>query len=379
MNTLVSIVFIILFYGCNSLKYNYHGVYFGKPITNKLEKNKNPQLLQSNWNKNIHPKSIIFIIADGAGIGHFTTHYYSNKTFSFDEFEHIGLQATHPANEDRIVTDSAAGGSALATGEKVIRKSVSMKDSLKLKSIIYWAEENAMSTGLISTTKVNHATPASFGANANSRYSCDDIFLQLLKSEIDVIMGGGSKYWNDSSDVIAEQNGVSVYFDFDSVKVDDKRIIGLFADNYLDLDYKNRYPSTKNMAKLALEKLEKNENGFFLMVEESQTDWAGHVNNASYVKTEMQSLDDLVRFCLEYQSVNPDVLVILTADHETGGIAVYDEDEDNLNIEFMNSHHSANLVPIFASGPGAEAFDALLDNSEIGKLLISFVRERKNE
>ena len=236
-----------------------------------------------------------------------------------------------------------------------------------------------MSTGLISTTKVNHATPASFGANANSRYSCDDIFLQLLKSEIDVIMGGGSKYWNDSSDVIAEQNGVSVYFDFDSVKVDDKRIIGLFADNYLDLDYKNRYPSTKNMAKLALEKLEKNENGFFLMVEESQTDWAGHVNNASYVKTEMQSLDDLVRFCLEYQSVNPDVLVILTADHETGGIAVYDEDEDNLNIEFMNSHHSANLVPIFASGPGAEAFDALLDNSEIGKLLISFVRERKNE
>ncbi|MBC8213724.1 MAG: alkaline phosphatase [Candidatus Marinimicrobia bacterium] len=377
--TILLIVSVILVTGCSSLKYNKHGLYFKIPISHVIPKNNNPKILKSQSVDFEIPKSIIFIIADGAGIGHYTAHYYSNQTFSFDDFEHIGLQTTHPANQDRIVTDSAAGGSALATGEKVERKSVSMKNDIALKSVVGWAEHFGMSTGLITTTKVNHATPAAFGSSTNSRYNYDDIFLQLLLSDIDIILGGGTKYWNDTFVKIAKDNNALVYFDFKDIKIDDDRVIGLFADDFLDLKYENRYPTTIEMTKVALEKLEQNESGFFLMVEESQTDWAGHVNNATYIKNEMQSLDDLVKYCLEYQSKNPEVLVVLTADHETGGIAVYDEDADNLNIQYIDSHHSANMVPIFASGPGAEAFDAILDNSEIGKKLIQFVRDGENE
>ena len=112
------------------------------------------------------------------------------------------------------------------------------------------------------------------------------------------------------------------------------------------------------------------------MVEESQVDWGGHSNNAEYIKGEMESLSDLVEMCLNYQREHPNVLLVLTADHECGGVAVHDADNGNLDIQFTSDYHSANFVPIWASGPGSDFFDAMMDNTAVGKQLIKYVKNR---
>ena len=150
----------------------------------------------------------------------------------------------------------------------------------------------------------------------------------------------------------------------------------MFADKALPPAHEGRNPSTTEMARLALNKIEKNPNGYFIMIEESQVDWGGHSNNAEYIKGEMASLNELVNFTLDYQNDHPDVLVVLTADHECGGVAVHDAKNANLDIHFTSDYHSANFVPIWATGPGSEVFDAFMDNTEIGKQLIIYVNDR---
>ena len=130
------------------------------------------------------------------------------------------------------------------------------------------------------------------------------------------------------------------------------------------------------MAEYALNYLEKSHNGFFVMIEESQVDWGGHANNGTYIQGEMQSLNDLVNYILDYQKSNPNVLVVLTADHECGGVAVHDGEDGNLDVQFTSDYHSANFVPIWASGPGSYFFDAMMDNTMIGKQLIKYVKNR---
>ena len=111
------------------------------------------------------------------------------------------------------------------------------------------------------------------------------------------------------------------------------------------------------------------------MIEESQVDWGGHANSAEYIQGEMRSLNQVVNYCLDYQEKHPNVLVVLTSDHETGGTIVHDGDDGILDIEFAISHHSASIVPIWATGPGAEVFDGFMDNTEIGKALMGYLKK----
>ena len=112
------------------------------------------------------------------------------------------------------------------------------------------------------------------------------------------------------------------------------------------------------------------------MVDEAQIDLAGYLNDPNYIKREMQSLSDLVQMCLDYQREHPNVLVVLTSDHDCGGIGVYDADDGNLDIQFSSDYHSANFVPVWSSGPGADFFDAMMDNTDIGNQLIKYVKNR---
>ncbi len=131
------------------------------------------------------------------------------------------------------------------------------------------------------------------------------------------------------------------------------------------------------MAVRALDVLDDDPDGFFLMVEESQVDWSGHGNNFDYVKAEMASLNDLVDALLDYQKGHPEVLVVLVADHETGGLAIQNKVVGaGLKDAWTTKSHTGNLVPIFATGPGGEAFDAVVDNTFIGNALIEYVNAR---
>ena len=272
----------------------------------------------------IQPRSIIFIIADGTGIGQYSLSYYANGSFAPARFDHIGLVATHPNHGEceitcKRVTDSAASGTALSAGIKTYNGAIGVdRDTLAIKTMLEWAEEKNMATGLVASSTVTHATPASFAAHVDSRRKEKEIAMQFAESEVDVILGGGKKFWPDSLIAAYKSRGGQFIDKMDTPLLQDKRLLGLFADKALPPVHEGRSPSTTDMTRLALSKLEQNSNGFFVMIEESQVDWGGHSNSAEYIKGEMASLNELVDFALDYQIEHPDVLVVLTADHECG-------------------------------------------------------------
>ena len=328
-------------------------------------------------NKAITPKSIILIIADGAGIGQYTLSYYANEKFSPSQFQHVGLVATHPNDGLKKVTDSASSGTAIATGQKTYNGAISVNDSGEpIETILEMANKVGMSTGIIATSTVTHATPASFVAHIDSRKKEAEIARQMAKANVDVIFGGGASFWsNDVQEILRDNNGQYIT-DINESYDPSKRLVGLFNDGPMASHSEGRSPTTTEMTKKALDILDNNTGGFFLMVEESQVDWGGHSNDPEYIRGEMESLNDLIDMCLQYQLENQNVLVVLTADHECGGVAIHDGEDGNLDVQFTSDYHSANFVPIWASGPGAYFFDAMMDNTMIGKQLIKYVKNR---
>jgi len=364
-----------IFVGC----YNIYGLALQEEKSNQIATKEHTNYKISDWPKEI-PESIIFIIADGTGIGQYTLSYYSNGNFAPARFDHIGLVATHPndgecASTCKRVTDSAASGTALSAGLKTYNGAIAVdKEKLPVKTMLEWAEEKGMKTGLVATSTVTHATPASFAAHVDYRKKEAEIAQQYATSDVDVILGGGKKFWPDSLINVFEDNGGKFITNLDN-EIKNKKILGLFSEAGMPKVYEGRSPSTTKMAKYALNYLENSKNGFFVMIEESQVDWGGHSNSAEYIQGEMQSLNELIHFALDYQEENPNVLVVLTADHECGGVAVHDGDDGKLDIQFTSDYHSANFVPIWATGPGAEVFDAFMDNTEIGRMLIEYIKK----
>jgi len=364
-------------YGC----YNTYGLALQENTNNHIpsKAHTNPTLNTTITAGDI-PTSIIFIIADGTGIGQYTVSYYANGKFAPSRFDHVGLVATHPIDEGcgtecKLVTDSAAGGTALSTGQKTNNGAIAVDpDKKPIKTMLEWAKEKGMSTGLVATSTVTHATPASFGTHVDSRKKEENIARQLADADIDVILGGGKKFWPDTLITRYESRGGQYISTIDTKFDSSKRLLGLFSPKALPKAYEDRVPTTTQMAKLALSKLESDSDGFFIMIEESQIDWGGHSNSAEYIRSEMESLNELVNFSLDYQAKHPEVLVILTADHECGGVVVHDGKNGNLDVRFTSDYHSANFVPVWATGPGASAFDAFMDNTEIGKTLIEYIR-----
>jgi len=198
----------------------------------------------------------------------------------------------------------------------------------------------------------------------------------MAKSNADIIFGGGAKYWSDDVLIDLEKHNGQYIVDLSAPYDPSRRLVGLFGADALESNFSDRTPSTTDMARKAIDILDNNTQGFFLMVDEAQIDLAGYLNDPNYIKREMQSLSDLVQMCLDYQREHPNVLVVLTSDHDCGGIGVYDADDGNLDIQFSSDYHSANFVPVWSSGPGADFFDAMMDNTDIGNQLIKYVKNR---
>ena len=377
MKKIIISICLLQFFGC----FTKYGVALEEEVINHISSKPHVNYELNKYRKNI-PKSIIFIIADGTGIGQYTVSYYSNGPFAPARFDHIGLVATHPndgicSSSCKRVTDSAASGTALSSGQKTYNGAIGVNlDTMAVKTMLEIAEDQDMSTGLVATSTITHATPASFAAHVDYRKKEHEIAIQYAQQEIDVILGGGKKFWPDSLITAYVNRGAQYISDISAPIAHDKRLLGLFAEKALPSVHDGRSPTTTEMARLAIERLDGNPNGFFVMIEESQVDWGGHSNSAEYIQGEMQSLNDLVNYALDYQKQHPEVLVLLTADHECGGVSVHDGKNSDLDVRFTSDYHSANLVPIWASGPGSEVFDAFMDNTEIGKQLISYILDR---
>lgn len=318
------------------------------------------------------PKNVIFLIGDGMGVSQVQAGYTANKGQLFlENFKHVGFANTSSA--DKYVTDSAAGGTALSTGQKTYNGAIGVDvNKNPIKTILEEAEDKGLATGLVSTSAITHATPASFIAHQESRNMYEEIAADFLKTDIDVFIGGGYKHFTERKDGrnLADelkQKGYRVEQDINTIKnVKEGKLAGLTA-----AEHNGRMEERGDMLPVAtstaINILSNNKKGFFLMVEGSQVDWGGHAGSTIYIVEDMLDFDRTIGKSLEYAATNKQTLVIVTADHETGGLAVVDGNYETGMVkgEYPTGGHTGVMVPVFAYGPGAEQFTGIMENTDI--------------
>lgn len=317
-------------------------------------------------------KNIILLIGDGMGI----TQVSGAMTISGDKLNmtnsrHIGLIKTH--SFDNYNTDSAAGGTAISSGKKTKNGMIGMSpDSNRVKLITEIVRrKKKMSYGVVSTSSVTHATPASFVAHNISRHDYEGIALDFVRNKPDVFIGGGKDNFTkrrDQRDLVRvlENDGYQVVFNMDElIEADAERVAALLADNHLPALAEDRGDMLSRATGKAIELLNRNRRGFFLMVEAAQIDWGGHANDENYTLEETVDFDKAVGVALQFAAKDPNTLVIVTSDHETGGMVIKDGDlkEKSVNADFGVSGHTGVLVPVFAFGAGADMFTGVYENT----------------
>jgi alkaline phosphatase len=319
-----------------------------------------------------NPKNIILLIGDGMGLSQVSTAiYYKNGKPNFERFNTIGLSKTSSASD--LITDSAAGATVFSTGVKTYNGAIGVnKDTIPVPTIVEELSKRGLATGIVATSSIQHATPASFYAHVKSRRLYEDITSFAPNSGVNFFAGGGLKFFTkrkDGKDLLAEMKakGYEVITDQLPTTVSEKNELILLADDGMPKMSEGRGDFLPNATKLALEKLSKNEKGFFLMVEGSQIDWGGHNNDADYLIQELLDFDKTLGVALDFAKQNGETLVIVTADHETGGYTLASDGNDYNKIKpsFSTTGHSGTMVPVFAEGPGASNFNGIYESIEI--------------
>lgn len=319
-----------------------------------------------------HPKvkNIIFLIGDGMGLNQmYAGMTYNKNSLQLERCTHIGLVKTYSAN--KYVTDSGAGGTALACGVKTNNKMIGMgPDSVAVESILHLAEKNGLSTGVVVACNVTHATPASFVAHQVSRKMTQEIAVDYLKTDIDVFIGGGRDDFEKRKDnrnlsqELKLKDYRVVYTMDELTKVKSGKVAALLADNHPERASK-RGDMLPDATQKAIELLSKNKKGFFLMIEGSQIDWAAHDNDIDYLIEELLDFDKAIGIALDFAAKNKETLVVITADHETGGLSILKGDFSNGKVKasFASNDHSGVPVPVYAYGTGAELFVGFMENT----------------
>lgn len=328
------------------------------------------------------PKNIILLIGDGMGLSQVSTAiYYKDGKPNFERFNTIGLSKTSSASD--LVTDSAAGATVFSTGEKTYNGAIGVsKDTIPLPTIVEQLSKRGLATGIVATSSIQHATPASFYAHVKSRSLYEDITEFAPNSGVNFFAGGGLKFFNqrkDGKDLLEEMKikGYEVITDKLPTTPSEKNELILLAENGMPKMSEGRGDFLPNATKLALEKLSKNEKGFFLMVEGSQIDWGGHDNDADYLIQELLDFDKTLGVALDFAKQNGETLVIVTADHETGGYTLASDGSDYNKIKpsFSTTGHSGTMVPVFAEGPGAILFNGIYESIEIYHKMMELFEE----
>ena len=324
--------------------------------------------------KSEKPKNIILMIGDGMGVSHVFAGLTANHGKLFlNNLKYTGFSKTQSA--DNFITDSGAGGTAISCGVKTYNGAIGVdKDTVAVKSILEEAEEKGLATGLVSTSAITHATPASFISHQPSRVMYEEIAADFLKTDIDVFIGGGAVHFvqrKDGRNLAKELStkGYQIETEMDKIsKIKKGKLAGFTADIH-NGRVAERGDMLPKATKTALNILDNNSDGFFLMVEGSQIDWGGHANSTIYIVEEMLDFDQSIGKALDFAEKDGETLIIVTSDHETGGFSVAGGDFKSglVNGAYTSLGHSAVMVPVFAYGPGAEEFIGIMDNTELYK------------
>lgn len=367
-------------------------------------------------------KNVVLFVGDGMGTAQrdairLATVGESGQ-LAMDSMPYVGLIHT---SSTTAITDSAASATAYASGVKTYNGAIGMDANKKsVKTIMEYAKDKGMSTGLVTTSQITDATPAAFASHVEDRSKQSDIALQYLtKSKVDVLLGGGEDFWfpagnkgafNDetAADPSEKSKGTqgdlvkkakSLGYTYVTNKTDmtkaKGKLLGLFSNEEMfqqkpegQGDVYNPIVSLPDMTKKALDTLSSNKKGFFLMVEEEATDEMAHNNNAKLTIKAGQELDKAVKVAKDFAKKHPDTLVLVLADHETGGFSVEEVDasdesgdgttisgEDgpfaianskmSFTVDWTTSGHTGVDVPVTVTGAGAELFTGIYENTQI--------------
>ena len=330
-------------------------------------------------------RNVILLIGDGMGLYHpYTAYTVNNGSLSiYERAQFVGLSKTSSA--DNYTTDSAAGGTAIACGVKTNNGVLGqLPDGTSVKSMLVYASENGLSTGIVVTSELTDATPASFVAHVGRRSEYENIALDFAQSNINIAIGGGRKFFEEREDgrnlaLEMKDKGFQVAYTLDEVRnVKEGNLLGLLADVAPE-----QYPARGEMlvdgVTTALNILNQNKKGFFLMVEGSQIDWAAHDNEQDRVVGEMLDFDRVAKIAFDFAERDGKTLVIVMADHETGGMTITRGNFQSgaLTTQFTTTGHTGVPIPVYTFGPGAERFAGVYENTEIFPRVLDLLRIAK--
>jgi alkaline phosphatase len=343
-------------------------------------------------------KNVIFVVGDGMGVSQLAAariHYAGpDGRLNIERMPVTGLLTTHAVGN--LITDSAASATAMAAGIKTRNSMVGVDSTGHPRpTILEVARDAGFATGIVTSTELTDATPAAFASHVPKRKMQSEIALQLVQSKVNVLLGAGAHFYpkpdarskrKDDADpiAVAKGNGYRVIETrADLLEADAELLLGIFEGILTDrmepgINPNPNAPSLRELTRKAIEILSRNETGFFLVVEEEGTDKGGHANREDYFLHSLKSLDNAVTEALDFAQRDGRTLVIVTADHETGGMNIVQGAFKNRRPEFRRRYleftwatdgHTAQPVPLFAFGPHAIRFTGLKDNTEVPKIL----------
>ena len=302
----------------------------------------------------------------------FATMLATGEDLAFCQFPYTGIVDTR--SKSNTITDSAAGGTALACDKKTKNGMVGMDaDTLAMESILDVFANHGKSTGIVVTCYSGHATPATFFAKVPNRKMYEDIAVQMAESDkLNVMIAGGRKHFDQRKDSLnliermENELGWKVYDTLADIDTTCMKYAVLAARGHMP-KYPERGEFLPEGVKTALKTLEQDEDGFFLMVEGSQIDFACHAHDSVNMVDETVDFSNAVQVALDYAKTHDNTLVLVTADHETGGLTMIDPQGHYSNVSFNYSTHSHTCLPvmIYAYGPGAEQFTGWMQNNEV--------------
>ena len=320
-------------------------------------------------------KNIIVLVGDGMGLEQVSVGWTLNGgRLNLDNFPVAGYSRTWAS--DRLVTDSSAGGTGISSGIKTKYGYIGVDDDGQpVESLLHLARRLGKKTGVAVTCRINDSTPADFVCHSTDRHEEAEIAAQYIDSGVDFLTGGGRQFWDEREDgrnLIHEMQAKGYTFvdnDADLKAVKSGKVLGLFAP--LDCPpVLDRGPILEDSAMKAIELLD-NKKGFFLMIEGSSIDDWGHRQKVGYMAEELFDFDRTVGKVLKWAEQDGHTLVVVTADHATGGLTLIDGSlqDRTVKVHFSTKGHNGILVPVYAYGPGAEAFEGVHENAEVSNII----------
>jgi alkaline phosphatase len=327
-------------------------------------------------------RNVIFLIGDGMGLEQVSCAWVLNHgKLNLDNMTVVGLSRTYSLSD--LITDSAAGGTALAVGEKTANSHVGTDvEGKPLYSMLVKAQEGGKKTGVAVTCHLADATPADFCCHSDDRYKYDEVIAGYAVSGVDYIAGGGRDYFcknrKDGRDIADEmaRKGYAVATDEVALMEAGLPILALLSDDNMPVALERgdlfRHMVAKGLKELSEQSGDK---GFVFMIEGSSIDDWLHENRIDRAMEELMDFDRTLGDVLQWAAADGHTLVVVTADHATGALTLQDGDlkEGRIEVAFGNDSHNGIAVPYYVWGPGSDRFGGILENAELGKLITSFI------